>query len=187
MKRFILFTKTGVEKWPLQLFPSEEEEIKQPLEDLNGVKDAIIKNGGLYYVNTNKQNPSRQFIYRSQISAIYGPYNIPGKENLTLDQVMSLNEAASRWKSIRSVDTIRKAILANRFYDWEVRKSESVWLVTYAGLVRLFGPEDHMETDEACILKVQEPKNPKFEEIKKGKVEWIDLLEDKESSMEKND
>ncbi len=182
MKRFILFTKTGGEKWPLQVFSSDKDEIEQPLEDLNDVKDAIIKNGGLYYVNTNKKTTSRQFIYRSQIGAIYGPYTIPGNDSLTLDQVMSLNEAASRWKSIRSVDTIRKAILANRFYDGEVRKSESVWLVTYGALVRLFGPEDHMETDEAFILKVQEPKDPKFEEIKNGKVEWVDLLENKEAS-----
>jgi hypothetical protein len=182
MKRFLLLTKTGNEKWPLKLFSTDDKDAA-PLESLADVKNAIKETGRLYYLNTNKKSDTKQFIYRSQISHVYGPYDIPGKNSLTLDQVMSLNEAVSRWKNIKNVDTIRKAITANRFHEWEVRKSESIWLITYGAMVRLFGPEDHTQTPDEQILQVQKPVFENYEAITKGKFHWEDVL-DKEEGEE---
>lgn len=176
---YYMFTKTS-EKWPLQLFHNDTD--TEPLTNLEDIRKSIIENNGLYYINTNKNSEKKQFIYRSQITSIYGHYSIPDKESLTLDQVMSLNEAAARWQNISSVDTIRKAINANRFHEWEVRKSESIWLITYAALIRLYGPESYMNTPKDQILTVQkldidENVPQSMEDFKHGRIKWKDVLE----------
>ena len=179
-KRFLMFTKTS-EKWPLLLFNSDSLDAK-PLENLMDIKQSIIDNNGLYYSNTNKDSKTKQFVYRSQITSIYGPYTIPGKDSLQLEHVMSLNEAANRWKNISRVDTIRKAIASKRFYEWEARKSESIWVVTYGAMTRIFGPEDYTKVSQDQILPVQrlninEGDIKTIEDFKHKKFDWIDVLE----------
>lgn len=56
-----------------------------------------------------------------------------------LKNVMTFPEACKRWGLGES--TLRKAALNGRFSENEVRKSEKTWLVTYAGMVRLYGEE----------------------------------------------
>lgn len=59
---------------------------------------------------------------------------------IDLNKVLTLNEAAVRWK-LADGATIRKAIERKRFEHHEIRKSGSIWLISLNGMVRVFGPE----------------------------------------------
>ena len=56
-----------------------------------------------------------------------------------IDKVMTFPEACKRWNLGES--TLRKAARCGRFLENEARKSEKTWLVTYAGMERLYGKE----------------------------------------------
>ena len=56
-----------------------------------------------------------------------------------IQKVMTFPEACKRWNLGES--TLRKAALNGRFLENEVRKSGKTWLVTYAGMERLYGEE----------------------------------------------
>lgn len=65
-----------------------------------------------------------------------------------IDEVMTTPEAAERWGL--SVETVKKACQgqkgnAPRFQPNEFRKSASAWLVTRAGMERLYGKEGKRE------------------------------------------
>lgn len=61
-----------------------------------------------------------------------------------LDEVMSLEEAAERWG--KTTDSLRQACIERqgrppRFkIGLEARRSKRIWLVTRAGMQRLYGP-----------------------------------------------
>jgi hypothetical protein len=65
----------------------------------------------------------------------------------TLDDIMTAKEAAERW-GLAPI-TVRQACTGYkkappRFTATEARKSAGTWLVTHAGMERLFGPEKSM-------------------------------------------
>ena len=60
-----------------------------------------------------------------------------------INEVMTTSEAAERWGL--SIETVKKACqgqrgLPPRFQSDEFRKSGRTWLVTRAGMERLYGP-----------------------------------------------
>lgn len=61
-------------------------------------------------------------------------------EMIDLKKVLTLNEAAQRW-NLADGSSIRKAIQRKKFSDNEIRKSASIWLISYDGMVRVFGLE----------------------------------------------
>lgn len=69
--------------------------------------------------------------------------DITGEGKMKLDDVMTLEEAAERWR--KSTDSLRQACISRngkppRFIiGEEARQSKRIWLVTYAGMVRLYG------------------------------------------------
>ena len=60
-----------------------------------------------------------------------------------IDKVMTFPEACKRWNLGES--TLRKAARSGRFTEDEARKREKTWLVTYAGMERLYGKEPKKE------------------------------------------
>ncbi len=61
-----------------------------------------------------------------------------------IDEVMTTPEASERWGV--SIETVKKSCqgqkgLPPRFKDGEFRKSGRTWLVTRAGMERLYGEE----------------------------------------------
>jgi len=62
------------------------------------------------------------------------------ENNPDLRKVLTLSEAAQRWK-LSDGASIRKAIERKRFNDHEIRKSGGVWLIAYSAMERVFGPE----------------------------------------------
>ena len=55
----------------------------------------------------------------------------------SVDRVYTATEAALRWNL--SLSTVRKACVSDRFTDEECRQSGGTWLVTHAGMLRLYG------------------------------------------------
>lgn len=168
MNRFFVFMKTGVEKWPLEFFETDSVEESSELASLDEIRNVLKEKAGVYYRNSNKDGENeRKFLYKSQISSIVGPIFIPGKDDLKLEHVMTLTEAVEKWKNIRQLATIRKAIQAGRFHDWEIRKSEAIWLITHAGMTRMFGPHDVYEYPSMMVNKA---------DIIEGKLKWEGLI-----------
>ena len=62
------------------------------------------------------------------------------KNNPDLSKVLTLSEAAQRWK-LSNGASIRKAIERKKFNSHEIRKSGGVWLIAYSAMKRVFGPE----------------------------------------------
>lgn len=59
---------------------------------------------------------------------------------MTIYEVMTTQEAAERWDI--TADSIKQNCLGrvkNGFKEGEYRKSGKMWLVTYGGMVRLYG------------------------------------------------
>ena len=67
-----------------------------------------------------------------------------------VEEVMTLEEAAERWG--KSTDSLRQACIERqgrppRFkIGTEARRSKRIWLVTCAGMERLYGPEPTMKS-----------------------------------------
>lgn len=57
---------------------------------------------------------------------------------LSLDQVMTLSEAADKW-GFSDGATIRKAIERGKFQDHQIKRSGRVWLLTYDAMEKVFG------------------------------------------------
>ena len=55
----------------------------------------------------------------------------------SVDRVYNASEAALLWDLSQS--TVRKACVSGRFTSEECRQSGGTWLVTYAGMLRLYG------------------------------------------------
>ena len=65
-------------------------------------------------------------------------------DNNALQEVMTAIEAAERWK--KASIAVRQACTGYkkappRFREDEARRSGSTWLITVAGMTRVFGPE----------------------------------------------
>ena len=59
-----------------------------------------------------------------------------------IDEVMTTKEAAQRWGKVQAVvqqNCLGQKGLPPRFTEEECRKSGGTWLVTYAGMKRLYG------------------------------------------------
>src|SRR5690625_2447796 len=102
--------KTVHSKWPIELFPSDEKN-SSPFNSLSYIKKWLKSNNKIFYRDVNKHKTDRRTVlYKSQITYITGPIDIPNSNRLKIEDVMTLNEAVDRWKTITNVGTIRKAI-----------------------------------------------------------------------------
>lgn len=61
------------------------------------------------------------------------------KTSQLLDLVYTAVEAAEIWGLGSS--TVKRACQTGRFAPWEARKSGGIWLVTRAGMERVYGPK----------------------------------------------
>jgi len=164
---YIVYMKTVNSKWPIELFSSDNKS-STPFTNLSDIKKWLKSNNKIFYRDINKHDSDKRMVlYKSQITSITGPIDIPDSNQLKIDDVMTLNEAVDRWKVITNVGTIRKAIFAKRFTPTEIRKSESIWLVTYGGMMRVFGPEDEYEHPRLAVQQAH---------FNHGKPYWEQIL-----------
>lgn len=94
-----------------------------------------------------RQSGRTWLITMAGMGRVYGVSTVKTKSMNVLDEVMTVAEAAERWG--KASITVRQACTGYkkappRFREDEVRRSGATWLITVAGMTRVFGPEpDH--------------------------------------------
>lgn len=94
-----------------------------------------------------RQSGRTWLITMEGMERVYGVPTVKTKSMNVLDEVMTVAEAAERWG--KASITVRQACTGYkkappRFREDEARQSGATWLITVAGMTRVFGPEpDH--------------------------------------------
>lgn len=90
---------------------------------------------------------------------------------IDLNQVLTFTEAAEKW-GLAGGNTIRQAVLRDKFEGYEIKKSGTVWLTTYDAMYRVFG-----EPKETAVLTISQTAIFKaIEAWRKGDFVALDLL-----------
>lgn len=94
-----------------------------------------------------RQSGRTWLITMEGMERVYGVPTVKTKSMNVLDKVMTVAEAAERWG--KASITVRQACTGYkkappRFREDEARQSGATWLITVAGMTRVFGSEpDH--------------------------------------------
>lgn len=140
MKQAFQIYNAGSRLWPMKVFKKENQQYAE-LKSLKDIKEYLEAEEVLYVqeIGTYGQYPEEKMrqLKMKNISAIQGPIRYAPSSDLTLDDVLSLSEAAKLW-GLSTGAAIRNAIDKDKFYESEVRKADNVWLITYAGMQRVF-------------------------------------------------
>ena len=94
-----------------------------------------------------RQSGRTWLITMEGMERVYGVPTVKTKSVNVLNEVMTVAEAAERWG--KASITVRQACTGYkkappRFREDEARQSGATWLITVAGMTRVFGPEpDH--------------------------------------------
>lgn len=91
-----------------------------------------------------RQSGRTWLITMEGMERVYGVPTVKTKSMNVLDEVMTVAEAAERWG--KASITVRQACTgykkaSPRFREDEARQSGATWLITIAGMTRVFGPE----------------------------------------------
>lgn len=91
-----------------------------------------------------RQSGRTWLITMEGMERVYGVPTVKTKSMNVLDEVMTVAEAAERWG--KASITVRQACTGYkkappRFREDEARQSGATWLITVAGMTRVFGPE----------------------------------------------
>ena len=91
-----------------------------------------------------RQSGRTWLITLAGMERVYGMPTAKTKSANVLDEVMTAVEAAERWG--KASITVRQACTGYkkappRFHEDEARQSGATWLITVAGMTRVFGPE----------------------------------------------
>lgn len=141
MKNWFKVYLKAYEKWPVTFYSSKEENANELLS-LQELREHLSEHNSIYYQNPLKQQLTHEknAMYKSQILTIVGPIEQVHTDLITIDDIMSLSEAARRW-GFKEASTIRNAIRNKKFLANEHRKSDGTWFVTKQGMMRVYGPE----------------------------------------------
>ncbi len=91
-----------------------------------------------------RQSGRTWLITMEGMERVYGVPTVKTKSMNVLEEVMTVAEAAERWG--KASITVRQACTGYkkappRFREDEARQSGATWLITVAGMIRVFGPE----------------------------------------------
>lgn len=91
-----------------------------------------------------RQSGRTWLITMAGMERVYGVPTVKTKSMNVLDEVMTVAEAAERWG--KASITVRQACTGykkapTRFREDEARQSGATWLITVAGMTRVFGTE----------------------------------------------
>lgn len=91
-----------------------------------------------------RQSGRTWLITMEGMERVYGVPTVKTKSMNVLEEVMTVAEAAERWG--KASITVRQACTGYkkappRFREDEARQSGATWLITVAGMIRVFGPK----------------------------------------------
>lgn len=129
--------------FPATIYVHTDVTRKKPLLEERAIQEQLHLEGKLLVTANDVTNPNREgipfhgIIYREEIQSITSITH--DSENINLDMIMSLSEAAEKWR-LADGSSIRKAIERGKFKHNEVKRCGSVWIITYPAMQRVFGP-----------------------------------------------
>lgn len=133
----------GLRYFPAVLYEAFDTEFTNPIEEAAAAYVKLYNDGKLLVlaertaVDGKKLGSYAGLLYKKDIYSIL-PGVYPGNQ-VNLDLVMSLSEAAEKW-GLADGASIRKALERRKFQPSEAKRSGAIWLVTYSGMQRVFGP-----------------------------------------------
>ena len=137
----VITDKHGNQYFPASVYEEDDDELLNPLQEVTEVYGVLNSKGKILVLANKMDNTGINLgTFRGELSkeniTLIQPMKYP--EQVDLDSVMSLSEAAEKW-GLADGSSIRKAIERGKFNPAEVRRSSSVWLVTYPAMQRVFG------------------------------------------------
>lgn len=154
---FQITLQNGTRLWPAFIFSKTSFLGEKSLKDIYLVQEMIEKDGALYVQSAGYDLDGNDaskigILDKEEIAYIQGPIEVYKSDSIPLHQVFSLSEAAAIWDMPSA--TIRKAIERTKLSENEVRKSESIHLITYAAMQRLFGAVPITKFNEVPLIAV---------------------------------
>lgn len=156
-KSFQITLINGFRYWPASIFSKDAALGESSEKDLEGIEKILDRDGYIFVQASGVDQKGEAaphknvLIHKTDISYIQGPIEKYDAEELSINEVFSLTEAATYW-GIPNGSTIRKAIERGRFREGEHRKSETVNLITYPAMQRVFGAVPITIWDKVPIL-----------------------------------
>ncbi|SER69305.1 hypothetical protein SAMN04487944_10877 [Gracilibacillus ureilyticus] len=175
MKLFQVYTVRGSRLWPVALYRKELNKDLKRLSSLEEIKQTLIENQEITvceYTAMGEYSLIDAMVYKKgMIGSIVGPVPFTPINQMSLEHVLSIKEAAEIW-NLSDGNIIRKAIDRGNFQEGEVRKSGSTWLISYAGMQRMYEAVPETRENEYPRLRVH-----KMEfDFEKGKMKPIALF-----------
>lgn len=159
MIAFAVYNRKKYKKWPVSLYGLTDGSEYVLLETMNEVKAWLVANNKIFYKDLDKENPIKEML-KSQIFTIVGPTELASPETVSLNDIYSLSEAATKWH-LSNGGTVRQAALRGKFKDNEARKSDGTWFVTHHGMLRVFGPIEDDQQEELIVNLIEFDENNK--------------------------
>lgn len=165
---FQVITHSLSRLWPVHLFArNAKDDGFVELRNLDEAADAILFNQGLYVFELDDQTSpfsinKLRFIKIKNLVSLQGPIPYKSSNQLSIRDILSLSEAAKLW-GLNDSSTLRKAMERDKFYESEVRKADTVWLITYPAMQRVFEARTASQIEEEAFPTIQ-IKDSSFEE-----------------------
>lgn len=167
MNAYQIYTVDGSRLWPLKIFDGDRE-----VTDLDEVKEILINSGEIQVRVVQRSGDiqeEKKVVKKEDIGSIVGQIEYVIEGQMSLDDVLSVKEAAKLWE-LSDGNIVRKAIERGNFVEGEVRKSEATWLISYPAMQRLYEAVPPSKKDQYPRLQVHRIEF-NFETGKKKKIE----------------
>ncbi|WP_188206847.1 helix-turn-helix domain-containing protein [Alkalibacillus aidingensis] len=148
-------------KWPI-VFYSGTEDKSSSINTIEDLESYLREHNRIYYVVPGKDSSEKKIMYKSQMLTVIGPIHPKSTALITIDDVLSLSEAAEKW-GFKEASTLRNAIYKHKFYNYEHKKSDGTWFVTKQGMTRVYGPEQKHGYQDLIVNEISyDSKSNKF-------------------------
>ncbi|ALS09868.1 hypothetical protein ABE82_25965 (plasmid) [Paenibacillus peoriae] len=159
---FQILLLNGRRLWPASVYSVHSDNGECSLKDLSEIRKQLEQEGEIFiqafeydYQNDRLGNIGRNFT-KEELHFIQGPIRVYDSQELSINEVFGLSEAARLWGIDGGGATIRKAYERGQFKSGEIRKSDGILLVTYPGMQRRFNALMKSQYEEIPIYIIHE-------------------------------
>lgn len=150
MKVFQFKDVQGIRYFPAIVYDKDDTDRVNPIIEEEQIRELLSRDGRVVIVanrfdrDNNDLSPFEGELRQADIQRITAVDY--AQDTVNLDMIMSLTEAADKW-GLSDGASIRMAIDRGRFKPNEIKRCGHVWIVTYPGMQRVFGPIEDNAND----------------------------------------
>lgn len=141
MKTMVITDHAGVRYFPAVLYRAADAKYSEAITTAPAAYEILNTQGQLYVMARQTAADGKDLgVYKGYLTkdTIKSIVEEDPKEQVQLDLVMSIDEAAEVW-GLSDIEELRKFLENGRFQPNEARQSGGEWLISYAGMERVFG------------------------------------------------